>query len=248
MTVALPTSRDEFKQYCLRRVGAPVTQINVDEDQIQERIDDALQYYWDFHFDGTEKMYYKALIDQTAITNKYITLPDNIIGAVNIFPIGSSLSTNNMFNIRYQIALNDLYDLTATTMVPYYMAMQHIQMLEQLLVGQQPIRYNRRSNRLYIDMDWNRAPGGTYILVEAYQIVDPTVYTKVWSDRWLQKYATALIKQQWGTNLTKFQDIALPGGAKFNAEKIYDDATQEIEKMEQSMTSGFTYPVAMMMG
>lgn len=246
--MALPTSREEFKQYCLRRVGAPVSQINVDEDQIQERIDDALQYYWDYHFDGSEKMYYKALIDQTAVTNKYITLPDNIIGAVNIFPIGSSLSTNNLFNIRYQIALNDLYDLTATTMVPYYMAMQHIQMLEQLLVGQQPIRYNRRSNRLYIDMDWNRAPVGTYILVEAFQIVDPEVYQKVWSDRFLQKYATALIKQQWGTNLTKFQDIALPGGAKFNAEKIYDDATREIEKMEATMTSGFTYPVSMMMG
>jgi len=246
--VALPTTRTEFKEYCLRRVGAPVTQINVDEDQIQERIDDALQYYWDYHFDGSEKMYYKALIDQTAVTNKYITLPDNIIGAVNIFPIGSSLSTNNLFNIRYQIALNDLYDLTATTMVPYYMAMQHIQMLEQLLVGQQPIRYNRRSNRLYIDMDWNRAPVGTYILVEAFQIVDPEVYQKVWSDRFLQKYATALIKQQWGTNLTKFQDIALPGGARFNAEKIYDDATREIEKMEATMTSGFTYPVSMMMG
>lgn len=246
--MALPSTREDFKQYCLRRVGAPVTQINVDEDQIQDRIDDALQYYWDFHFDGTEKMFYKALIDQTAVNNKYITMPDNIIGAVNIFPIGSSLSTNNLFNIRYQIALNDLYDLTATTMVPYYMAMQHIQLLEQLLVGQQPIRYNRRSNRLYIDMDWNRAPVGTYILVEAFQIVDPETYTKVWSDRWLQKYATALIKQQWGTNLTKFQDIALPGGGKFNAEKIYDDATIEIEKMEQSMTSGFTYPVNMMMG
>lgn len=246
--MALPTSREEFKQYCLRRVGAPVTQINVDEDQIQDRIDDALQYYWDYHFDGSEKMYYKALIDQTAIDNKYVTLPDNIIGAVNIFPIGSSLSTNNLFNIRYQIALNDLYDLTATTMVPYYMAMQHIQLLEQLLVGQQPIRYNRRSNRLYIDMDWNRAPGGTYILVEAFQIVDPEVYQKVWSDRFLQKYATALIKQQWGTNLTKFQDVALPGGAKFNAEKIYNDATREIENMEASMTSGFTYPVSMMMG
>ena len=246
--MALPTTRTEFKEYCLRRVGAPVTQINVDEDQIQERIDDALQYYWDYHFDGSEKMYYKALIDQTAVNNKYVTLPDNIIGAVNIFPIGSSLSTNNLFNIRYQIALNDLYDLTATTMVPYYMAMQHIQMLEQLLVGQQPIRYNRRSNRLYIDMDWNRAPVGTYILVEAFQIVDPEVYQKVWSDRFLQKYATALIKQQWGTNLTKFQDIALPGGARFNAEKIYDDATREIEKMEATMTSGFTYPVSMMMG
>ena len=246
--MALPTSREEFKQYCLRRVGAPVTQINVDEDQLQERIDDALQYYWDYHFDGSSKQYYKALITPEAAANKYITLPDNIIGAVAIFPIGSSLSTNNLFNIRYQIALNDLYDLTATTMVPYYMAMQHIQMLEQLLVGQQPIRYNRRSNRLYIDMDWDKSPIGSYILVEAYEVVDPAIFSKVWSDRFLQRYATALIKQQWGTNLTKFQDVALPGGARFNAEKIYDDATNEIEKMEATMTSGFTYPVPMMMG
>jgi len=246
--MALPSSREDFKQYCLRRVGAPVSQINVDEDQIQDRIDDALQYYWDFHFDGTEKMFYKGLItDQTKI-DKFITMPDNIIGAINIFPIGSSLSTNNLFNIRYQIALNDLYDLTATTMVPYYMAMQHIQLLEQLLVGQQPMRFNRRTNKLYIDMDWAKVNSGDYILVEAFQVVDPDVYTKVWSDRWLQKYATQMIKQQWGQNLTKYSDVALPGGAKFNAEKIYDDATNEIMKLESDMIKSYSVPVAMMTG
>lgn len=246
--MALPTTRSEFKAYCLRRLGAPVTQINVDDDQVEERIDDALNIYWDIHFDGTEKQYYKAPITSQAITNKYITLPDNIIGAVNIFPIGSSLSTNNLFNIRYQIALNDLYDLTATTMVPYYMAMQHIQMLEQLLVGQQPIRYDRRTNKLYIDMDWNKVHVGDYILVEAFQIVDPEEYPKVWKDRWLLKYATECIKQQWGMNLIKFQGTALPGGMQFNGEKIYNDATAEIQKMEDSMLSGFSTPVSMFMG
>lgn len=246
--MALPTTREEFKQYCLRRVGAPVTQINVDEDQIQDRIDDALNLYWDVHFDGSEKMYYKALITQEVINNRYITMPDNIIGAVNIFPIGSSLSTNNLFNIRYQIALNDLYDLTATTMVPYYMAMQHIQLLEQLLVGQQPIRYNRRFNRVYVDMDWGKCPAGTYVVVEAYQIVDPEEYPKVWKDRWLLKYATQLIKQQWGENLIKFQGVALPGGAQFNGEKIYNDATQELQAMEDSMLKGFSAPPQMFMG
>jgi hypothetical protein len=246
--MALPTTREQFKEYCLRRVGAPVTQINIDEDQLQDRIDDALQYYWDFHFDGTEKMYYKAQITQQDYDNKYITMPDNIIGAIHVFPIGSSLSTNNLFNIRYQIALNDLYDLTATTMVPYYMAMQHIQFLEQLLVGQHPIRYNRRMNRLYIDMDWKRLSPGEFVIVEAFQIADPEQFPKVWSDRWLQKYATEMIKQQWGQNLIKFQGVSLPGGMQFNGQKIYDDATAEIRRLEDTMISGFSNPVQMFMG
>lgn len=246
--MALPTNREEFKQYCLRRVGAPVSQINVDEDQIQDRIDDALNIYWDINFDGTEKQYYKALVTEEAILNKYVTLPDNIIGAVHVFPIGSSLSTNNLFNIRYQIALNDLYDLTATSMVPYYMAMQHIQLLEQLLVGLQPLRYNRRTNKLYLDMDWEKTHPGDYLIVEAYQIVDPEEYPKVWSDRWLLKYATELIKKQWGENLIKYTNVSLPGGMQFNGEKIYNDAAAEIEKMEASMLTGFSTPVAFMMG
>ena len=246
--MALPTTRQEFKDYCLRRLGAPVTQINVDDDQVEERIDDALNMYRDIHFDGTDKQFYKALITQEAIDNKYIQLPENIIGAVNIFPIGSSLSTNNLFNIRYQIALNDLYDLTATTMVPYYMAMQHIQLLEQLLVGQQPIRYNRRNNKLYIDMDWNKVHVGDYILVEAYSVVDEETYGNVWSDRWLLKYATQLIKQQWGQNLIVYTGVALPGGMQFNGEKIYNDATAEIQKMEDSMLVGFSSPPTFLMG
>jgi hypothetical protein len=246
--MALPTSRQTFKEYCLRKLGAPVTQINVDEDQVDDRIDDALQYYWDFHFDGTEKMYYKALITQQDFDNKYITLPDNIIGAVRIFPIGSSLSTNNLFNIRYQIALNDLYDLTATSMVPYYMAMQHIQFLEQLLVGEQPIRFNRRMNRLYVDMDWKRLNPGEHVIIEAFQVVDPDTFTKVWSDRWLQKYATEMIKQQWGQNLIKFQGVSLPGGMQFNGEKLYNDATAEISKLEADMIRSYSVPVAYFLG
>lgn len=246
--MALPTSRQTFKDYCLRRLGAPVTQINVDDDQVDDRIDDALQYYWDFHFDGTEKMYYKAQVTQQDYDNKYITLPENIIGAVHVFPIGSSLSTNNLFNIRYQIALNDLYDLTATTMVPYYMAMQHIQFLEQLLVGQHPIRFNRRMQRLYIDMDWKRLNPGEFVIVEAFQIVNPDTFTKVWSDRWLQKYATEMIKQQWGQNLIKFQGVSLPGGMQFNGEKLYNDATAEITKLEADMIRSYSVPVAYFLG
>jgi len=246
--MATPTTKDQFKEYCLRALGKPVIEINVDDDQVDDRIDDALKYYWDYHFDGSEKTYYKYQITDTDKTNKYITMPENIIGAINLFPIGQGLNTNNLFNIRYQIALNDLYTLTSVSMVPYYMALTHIQFLEQMLVGQQPIRYNRNVNRLHIDMDWQIINTGDFIVVEAYQIVDPTTYVDVWKDRWLIRYATCLIKQQWGANLTKFVGMTLPGGIKFNGEKIYNDATSERAELEKEMIYSYSLPVTDMIG
>ena len=246
--MAVPTSRSEFKEYCLRKLGKPVIEINVDDDQTEDRIDEALRFYWDYHFDGSEKLYYKHQISQVDIDNKYITLPENIIGAVRLFPVGQSINTMNMFNIRYQIALNDLYTLTTQSMVPYVMAMQHIQFLEEILVGKQPIRYNRHMNRLYVDMDWTKAVIDEYLVVEAYQIVDPEVYQDVWGDRWLSLYATALIKYQWGSNLTKFTGMVLPGGVQFNGEKIQDDAKAEIEGLEQEMQNSYTLPAYHMVG
>ena len=242
------TTREEFKEYCLRKLGKPVIEINVDDDQVEDRIDEALKYYWDYHFDGTEKVYYKHLVTASDISNKYITLPENIIGAVRIFDIGNYMSVNNIFNIRYQIALNDLYTLTYQSMVPYYMAFQHIQMLEQLLVGQQPIRFNRHTDKLYIDVDWTKIVEGYYLIVEAYQVVDPETYTDVWSDRWLQRYATQLIKKQWGSNLTKFNGVQLPGGITFNGTQIYNDAHEEIDKLEAEMINSYSLPVSDMIG
>jgi len=147
--MALPTSRKEFRNYCMRKLGDPVIEVNVSEDQIQDRIDEALRYFWDYHFDGADKIYYKYQVTLQDITNRYVTMPDNIIGVVNIFEIGQALNTNNLFNIRYQIALNDLYTLTSVSMVPYYMAMGHVQFLEQMLVGKQPLRYNRHQNQCF---------------------------------------------------------------------------------------------------
>lgn len=246
--MAIPSSRQQFRDYCLRKLGAPVIEINVDDDQVDDRIDEALMYYADYHFDGTEKTYYKYQVTDTDITNKYITLPDNIIGAINLFPIGQGLNTNNLFNIRYQIALNDLYTLTSVSMVPYYMALTHVQFLEQMLVGQQPIRYNRHVNRFYIDMDWNIINVGDYIVVEAYQVVDPNTFTKTWGDRWLGRYATCLIKQQWGSNIKKYQGMQLPGGLTFNGQTIYDEATKEREELEHEMISSYSLPVTDMIG
>lgn len=244
----IPTTRAEFIEYCLRRLGKPLNEVNIDEDQISDRIDDALQYFWDYHFSGSEKTYYKYPITSQDKTNRYITMPDNIIGVVHLFPIGQALSTNNLFNIRYQIALNDLYTLTSVSMVPYYMALQHVQFLEQMLVGQQPLRYNRIVNKLYIDMDWNIVNEGDFIVVEAYQVIDPNVYSKVWQDRWLARYATCLLKQQYGTNLKKYGSMPLPGGITFNGQKIYDEATEERKELEEEMIKSYSLPVTDMIG
>lgn len=246
--MATPSSRSDFKENCLRRLGKPVIEINVDDDQVEDRIDEALRFYWDYHFDGTEKIYYKYQVTQTDKDNKYITIPENIIGVVNIFDIGSALGTNNLFNIRYQIALNDLYTLTSVSMVPYVMAMTHIQNLEQLLVGRQPIRYNRHTNKLYIDMDWNRVNVGEFLIVEAYEVVDPTTYTDAWADRWLLRYAACLIKQQWGTNLKKFDGMKMPGGLTFNGQQIYNEATQERKELEQEMIYTYSLPATDFIG
>lgn len=244
--MAIPQNREQFKQYCLRRIGAPVIEINIDDDQVEDRIDEALTCFWDYHFEGSEKTYYKYQVQPQDIQNKYITMPVNIIGVVNIFPIGESLSSNNLFNIRYQIALNDLYDLTAASMVPFYSSMQYIQFLEQMLVGMQPLRFNRYNNILYLDMDWGLANPGDFLLVEAYQVVDPNVYTGAWGDRWLIRYTTALIKRQWASNLIKFKDVSLPGGMKFNADKLYDDSQREIEQLEQELITSWSLPSVQM--
>ena len=246
--MAVPTSRATFSEYCLRRLGKPVIEINVDPDQVDDRVDEALRYFYDYHFDGAEKIYYKYQVTDQTKADRYIPMPENVLGVVNLFPIGQALNTNNLFNIRYQIALNDLYTLTSVSMVPYYMALQHVQFLESMLVGQQPIRYNRYMNRLYVDMDWNIINSGDYIIAEAYQTVDPETWTRAYSDPWLQKYATCLIKQQWGNNLKKFDGMQMPGGLTFNGQKIYDEATQERADLEKEMVFSYSLPVTDMIG
>lgn len=247
--MAVPSTRDQFKQYCLRSLGAPVIEINVDDDQVEDRIDQALRYYWDYHFDGSELTYYKHQVTANDITNRYITLPENIIGAVSIFPIGDpSMRANDIFNIRYQIALNDLYTLTSVSLVPYYMAMQHLGTITDLLVGKQPIRYSRHKNKLFIDMDWTTINVGEFLVVEAYEVVDPAVYSDAWGDRWLTLYTTALIKKQWGTNLKKFTGMQLPGGVSFNGQQIYDEADAEIKEMEREMVTNLSLPALGMIG
>jgi len=249
--MANPTTRAEFIENCLRRLGKPVIEINVDQDQIEDRVDEALSYFWDYHFDGSEKIYYKHMITQEDIDNKYITMPENIMGVVRIFNVSSAMASSGgstMFDIRYQIALNDLYQFFRQSMVPYYMNMQHIQFLEQLLVGEQPIRYVRHRNRLHVDMSWDKVNVGQYLVVEAYEVVNPDVFQDVWKDRWLLRYTTALIKRQWGINLTKYTGIQLMGGISFNGEKIYNEAVSEIAQLEDEMITSYSIPPSYMIG
>jgi hypothetical protein len=246
--MAQPTTKAEFKEWCLRKLGKPVIEINVDQDQVDDRVDEALSYYWDYHFDGAERIFFKHQVTSDDRTNGYITVPENIIGVVNLFDIGDALSTNNLFNIRYQFALNEIYDLSNYNLSNYYMAMQHIQFLEELLVGKQPLRYNRNVNKLHIDMDWAKVDVGNYIIAEAYQVVDPATYADVWKDRWLQNYATAKIKYQWGSNLTKFEGMQLPGGVSFNGMQILQDAQEEIRRLEEEMIVSYSLPVSDMIG
>jgi len=247
--MATPTTKDEFKEYCLRKLGKPVIEINVDDDQLDDRIDECLKYFADYHFDGSDKVYYKHQVTEQDRTNKYITLPENIMGAVRVFPIADPIvRSDDLFNIRYQIALNDLYTLTSVSMVPYYMTMEHLSLISELLVGQQPIRFSRHKNRAYIDMDWGKINNGEFLVIEAYEVIDPAEWSQVWGDRWLQHYATAKIKYQWGSNLTKFTGMSLPGGVQFNGERILEDAQQEITRLETEMIATYSLPVSDMIG
>ncbi len=246
--MALPQNRAQLAEWCLRKLGKPVIEINVDDDQVDDRIDEALLFYNDYHYDATEKVYFSYQISSTDITNRYIILPANIIGATRIFDVGTYYGISNMFSIQYQFALNELYRLSSAELAPYYMAMEHLQFMEQVLQGHVPIRYNRKTNILHLDMDWNKVLPGQYLLVEASSVVSPDVYPGVWGDRWLLKYTTALIKRQWGSNITKFIGMQLPGGIQFNGQKIYDDADQEIEKLEEQMMNSLTEPPMMFIG
>jgi hypothetical protein len=236
-----PTSRQELKEFCLRKLGWPVIQIEMDDDQIEDRIDEALKYFADYSFDGAEKTYYKHVITDEDKANGYIIMPENIMGVVKIFNIGSRMtSINNLFGIQYQMALNELYTFSTYSMIPYYMGMMHLSLIDQLLVGEKPIRYSRHRNQLHLDFDLSYIETGQYLLVEAWEVIDPEEFPDVYGDRWLAKYATAKIKQNWGAILKKYQGMAMPSGITFNGQQIYDEATEEIAELEKEMLDGYS--------
>jgi hypothetical protein len=299
-------TRTQFKDYCLRRLGFPVITINVDEDQVEERIDDALQFWNDYYFDGTEKMFMKHQLTLEDIERRWIYVPDAVTFVTGVIPFDDSNSSINMFDLRYQLRLHDLYDFTSVSYVSYEITMQHIRSLNLLFSGTPQFRFNRHQNRLLLDIKWDDMRPGEYVIVECYRKLNPDSFTlsgtlsgttgsrvitgtgtvfdqeilendfirfsdgrnlqvrkikspteielvyelesdvtnltaikeglsDVWDDRFLKKYTTALIKRQWGENMKKFGGIAMPGGVTLNGKEIYDEAVEEINKIEDDI-------------
>lgn len=233
----------------MRQLGHPVTEVNLDIDQIEDAVDSAMQYYTDFHQDAVERWYMKHQITADDITNQYISIPENIIGVTRIFPWGSTNASVNMFDLRYQLRLHELYDFTSTSYVNYAMTQQHIRTLDLLFSGETPIRFNRHTDRLYIDWDWNtKVDVDEWIIIEGFIIIDPDVYTDVYNDRLLKKLLTAYLKRQWGTNMKKFEGMQLPGGIKMNGQQIYNEAIQEIAEIEDLIRKSHEEPPMWILG
>ena len=269
--MAKPSSRSQLKEYCLRKLGKPVIEVNVDDDQIEDLIDDTIQLFNERVYDGVERVYLKYKITAEDIENGrnrnttitktdtnagtipstktltfeegrgYLTVPDHIIGIQGIQPVANTY-VNSMFGFRYQFFLNDFYNFYSYDILNLEMTMQYIETLEFLIEGKKPIRYNKVQNRLYIDMDWQRVAENDYVLIDCYRALDPDEFTKIYNERFVKEYLTSLIKKQWGQNLIKFTGIKMPGGVEFNGRQIYDDALAELEKIESKMLSTYELP------
>jgi len=242
-------SRQTLIDYCLRALGEPVVEINVDDQQVEDRIDEAIEYYRLYHHDGIEKIYLKYLVTSDDVTQKSIPLTDLIYGVTRVFPIAAGTGTSkSIFDLQYQLRLNDLYDLTSTSIIYYTQVMSHLALLDQTLNGHPLYRFNRLTNRLYIDEDWvQNIPAGSYVLVECYRALDPSVVTRMYNEVWLKHYCTALIKKQWATNLKKFQGMQLPGGVTIDGDRLYSEASDEIKELENDIMSK-SAPLEFMLG
>ena len=271
--MANPNTRETLKQYALRTLGKPVIEINVDDDQLEDRLDEALQYFAQYHYDGVERTYLKYKVTQadvdrmkspdgdssssitknsvtTAWTeqNNFIVVPEAVLAVTRIFPL-SNRGNQNLFDIRYQLRLNDLYDFSSTSIIHYQMTMQQLDYLSHLLVGEKPLRFNQHQNRLYIDMDWNNdIAADEYLIIECYRKIDPSTLTDVYNDIYLKRYTTALFKRQWGANLSKFNGVAMLGGVTLNGQQIFQEAQNDIEKLETEIRGTYETPVTYMIG
>ncbi len=268
--MAEPASRENLKQYALRALGKPVIEINVDDDQLEDRIDEALQYFAQYHYDGIKRTYLKykltdadktrltgtssetATRDSTSTTwiedNNYLIVPSSIVSVINIFPF-SDKGNLNLFDVRYQLRLNDLYDFSSTSVINYDVVLRHLDFLDHILVGEKPLRFNQHENRLYIDMDWkNDLQVDEYLVIEAYRKLDPNTHTDVYNDIYLKRYVTALFKKQWGQNLSKFDGVQMIGGVQLNGAQIFSQALDDIRNLEDEIRKSYELNPAMMIG
>jgi len=276
--MAKPASRTQLVDYCLRKLGAPVLEINIDDDQIDDLVDDAIQLFNERHFDGVERMYLKYKLTQedidrgtgkdtdgvgivtttatatavpgigTTITNNwyetsnFLQVPDSVVGVEKIFKFDTSSISGGMFSIKYQLFLNDLYYFNSVELLQYAMVKSYLEDIDHLLTTDKQIRFNKRQDRLYLDIDWGAESVGNWLILDCYRALDPTSFTQVYNDPFLKMYLTSLIKRQWGQNLIKFRGVKLPGGIELNGREIYDDAEKEIEALRQRMSSEYELP------
>jgi len=273
--MAKPSTRQGLIDYCLRRLGAPVLEINVDDEQIDDLVDDAIQYFNERHFDGVEKMYlkYKITSDDVArgtakgtngvgiVTttaessivgsattfsfyenSNYIQVPDSVIGIERIFKFDTSSISGGMFSIKYQLFLNDLYYFNSVELLQYAMVKSYLEDIDFLLTTDKQVRFNKRQDRLDLDIDWSSQAADEFLVIECYRALDPASFTQIYNDSFVKKYLTALIKRQWGQNLIKFNGVKLPGGIELNGRQLYEDAERELEDIKQRMTSEYELP------
>jgi hypothetical protein len=318
-------TRQDLKDYCLRRLGAPVIEINVDEQQVEDRIQDALDFWNEYHFDGVERVYLKAeivastldlgfpqtgsYIEKETITGQtsgataeiwkiesdtrfqlrrtkgtfannelivgedsgasvashpttafvignwdlqYIPVSDAVTGINRILSLGpgtSGTSPRNIFDVMYQFRMTDMYNLMSADLIYYTQVKQHLSLMDMLFPGERGIRFNRKQNRLYLDINWYEVlTPGNFVVAECFRIMDPATYPRVYDDIFIKKYATALIKRQWGANLMKYSGIQLPGGVTLNGNDIFQDAIKEIEKLEDEMKLRYEEPPMFIVG
>ena len=279
--MAQPSTRKELKDYGKRQLGAPVLEINVADEQIEDALDDTIIFYQDRHMDGVEKMYLKHKISKdftdtiqatsaegretslgittttsssvniTGIgtttfkfdeTQNFIQIPDAVIGIEKVWKVDSRAIASNMFNITYQLFLNEIYYFSSMELLSYTQTKRYLEDIDFILHPDKQIRFNRRQNRLYIDSDYSSMKEDDYLIIECYRVLDPNDYPKVYNDRWVKKYFTAKLKKQWGQNLIKFQGVKLPGGIELNGRQIYDDGVAEMQAIEDKMSTEFELP------
>ena len=281
--MAKPSTRQELIDYCLRRLGAPVLEINVDDDQIDDLVDDAFQYFQERHFDGVERMYLKYEIQQSDIdrgrasgtngvgivttsatstnidgygtttsnfyeNSNFIQIPDSVVGIEKVFKFDTSSISGGMFSIKYQLFLNDLYYFNSVELLQYSMTKSYLEDIDFLLTTDKQVRYNKRQDRLYIDIDTSRLKEGNWLLIDCWGAVNPETFTQVYNDSFLKRYATALMKRQWGANLIKFNNVQLPGGITLNGRQIWEDGNNEVQALEAEMLTKYSLPPMDMIG
>lgn len=241
-----PSTRAEFKEKVLRQLGAPAIKINVSDDHLEDCVEEALKWYYDYHFDGSEHTYLRIDPTPTDITNRYVEVPDDIIGVNEVYTLNTSsysIDPTNMWNGGWDVAYNFAYNTSTGSMSYYYINRMNLEMLQQVLFGKIPIRFQRHNNRVYIDFNWGRLGSGESVILDCYKRMDPSSNPEVWDDRWLLRYTAAKVKAIWGSVLGKFEGVQMPGGIIFNGNKLRDDAVAEIHELEQEMLTNYSIPV-----